>query len=93
MSNRGAAPAPEPDVIVGAGIVGLNCAFWPSRRGRRVTVVDRDPAGDKASVGNAGAIAVTDVTPTSAPGLLWRIPGWLLGPLCRFPCARRMRCA
>lgn len=81
MSNRGSAPAPETDVIVGAGIVGLNCAFWLARRGRRVTVVDRDPAGDKASFGNAGAIAVTDVTPISAPGLLWRIPGWLLDPL------------
>jgi D-amino-acid dehydrogenase len=46
-----------------------------------VTVVDRDPVGDKASFGNAAGIAVTEVMPASAPGLAWKIPGWLLDPL------------
>ena len=81
MSQQRASPGDSTDVVVGAGIVGLSCAFWLARTGRRVTVVDRDPAGDKASFGNAGAIAVTEVAPAAAPGLIWRIPGWLFDPL------------
>jgi D-amino-acid dehydrogenase len=68
-------------VVVGAGIVGLAIAHYLQKDGIAVTVVDRDPEGDKASFGNAGGIAVTEVVPASIPGLLWRAPGWLLDPL------------
>jgi D-amino-acid dehydrogenase len=68
-------------VIVGAGIVGLATAYHLQQQGLAVTVVDRDPAGDKASFGNAGGIAVTEVAPASVPGLAWKVPGWLLDPL------------
>jgi D-amino-acid dehydrogenase len=43
--------------------------------------VDRDPEGDKASYGNAGGIAVTEVVPAATPRVLSRVPGWLLDPL------------
>jgi D-amino-acid dehydrogenase len=43
--------------------------------------VDRDPEGDKASYGNAGGIAVTEVVPAATPRVLLRVPGWLLDPL------------
>lgn len=81
MSQQRASRGDTTDVVVGAGIIGLSCAFWLARTGRRVTVLDRDPAGNKASFGNAGAIAVTEVAPAAAPGLIWRIPGWLFDPL------------
>lgn len=68
-------------VVVGAGVVGLAVAHHLHKAGATVTIVDRDPAGDKASFGNAGGIAVTEVVPASVPGLLWRVPGWLLDPL------------
>ena len=71
-------------VVIGAGIVGLACAYHLVRDGQAVTVVDREPEGDRASFGNAGGIAVTEVLPASVPGLVWRVPGWLidlLGPL------------
>ena len=68
-------------LIIGAGVVGLAVAFRLLEEGAEVTVIDRDPEGDKASFGNAGGIAVTEVTPASVPGLAWRIPGWLLDPL------------
>ncbi len=67
--------------VVGAGMVGLACAYWLRKSGWTVTIIDRDPAGDKASFGNAGGIAVTEVMPASVPGLFWRVPGWLLDPL------------
>jgi D-amino-acid dehydrogenase len=68
-------------VVVGAGIVGLACAYHLLRDGHRVTVLDRDPEGDKASYGNAGGIAVPEIVPASTPGLWKRVPGWLLDPL------------
>ncbi len=70
-----------PVVVVGAGIVGLSVAFHLVRDGRSVTLLDPDPEGDKASFGNAGGIAVTEVVPASVPGLAWKVPFWLLDPL------------
>ena len=67
--------------IIGAGIVGLACAYWLTEDGHQVTVIDRDPRGDKCSWGNAGGIAASEVTPASMPGVIWRIPGWLADPL------------
>jgi D-amino-acid dehydrogenase len=72
----------QPSVIViGAGVIGLAIAHHLRRGGADVTIVDRDPSGDKASFGNAGGIAVTEVVPASVPGLIWKIPGWLIDPL------------
>ena len=68
-------------VVIGAGIIGLSTAYHLVRAGARVTVIDRDPEGDKASFGNAGAIAVTEVVPAAVPGVAWRVPRWLLDPL------------
>jgi glycine/D-amino acid oxidase-like deaminating enzyme len=67
-------------VVVGAGIIGLACAWRLQKSGAHVTVVDRSPVGDKCSFGNAGGIAVTEIIPASVPGLTWRIPGWLVDP-------------
>jgi D-amino-acid dehydrogenase len=71
----------EPVVIVGAGIVGIATAYHLVREGAAVTMVDRAFEGDKASFGNAGGIAVTEIVPASVPGLAWRLPRWLLDPL------------
>ena len=68
-------------VVIGAGVVGLGCAYHLRKDGLAVTVVDRDPEGDKASFGNAGGIGITEVVPASVPGVLWRVPGWLVDPL------------
>src|SRR5882724_12541356 len=67
--------------VVGAGIVGLAVAFHLLNEGAQVTLIDRDPEGDSASLGNGGGIAVTEVVPAAAPGSLWRVLGWMLDPL------------
>jgi D-amino-acid dehydrogenase len=67
--------------VIGAGIVGLNAAFWLKRAGFDVTVIDRDPAGDRASHGNAGAIAVAECLPIPEPGIARKVPGYLFDPL------------
>jgi D-amino-acid dehydrogenase len=68
-------------LVIGAGVVGLGCAFHLLKDGRSVAIVDRDPEGDKASFGNAGGIGITEVVPAAVPGVFWRVPGWLLDPL------------
>ena len=73
--------SPPHTVVIGAGIVGLSCARALLRDGHAVTVIDRDPAGDKASFGNAGGLGVTEILPAAAPGLVWQIPKWLADPL------------
>jgi D-amino-acid dehydrogenase len=68
-------------VVVGAGIIGLSSAYFLFEDGHRVTVLDRDPAGDKVSFVNAGGIGISEIVPASAPGIVWRVPGWLFDPL------------
>jgi D-amino-acid dehydrogenase len=67
--------------VIGAGIVGLACAYHLHKAGADVSVIDPERDGDKASIGNAGGIAVTEVMPASTPGVWWRAPGWILDPL------------
>lgn len=68
-------------IVVGAGIVGLSCAWSAQRRGWRVTLVDRDFEGDRASHGNAGGIAVSECIPLCLAGLGLKPLQWLLDPL------------
>ena len=81
MSNR-----PGTVVVVGGGVVGISCALYIQRQGLEVTLVDREEPGHDggASFGNAGSLSWTSCTPVAVPGLLAKVPGWLLrsdGPL------------
>jgi D-amino-acid dehydrogenase len=67
--------------IVGAGIIGLAVAYHLVKRGAHVTIVDRDPNGDKTSFGNAGGIAVTEVVPAANPRVWRHLLRWMLDPL------------
>jgi D-amino-acid dehydrogenase len=72
---------PNNAIVVGAGMVGLCCAYALHIRGVKVSIVDRDPAGDKTSYGNAGALAISECVPHSLPGQIFSIPKWLLDPM------------
>jgi D-amino-acid dehydrogenase len=71
----------QPVAVIGAGALGLSCAYALVKRGFKVTVLDRDVSGDKASFGNACSLALTDSLPASMPGVWKEAPGWLLDPL------------
>ncbi|NBP51687.1 MAG: FAD-binding oxidoreductase, partial [Actinobacteria bacterium] len=58
-------------VVVGAGIVGLATAYFLSRAGRDVLVLDREEIGDGASCGNAGLLSIGHY-PLTRPGVSWR---------------------
>ncbi|WP_342360457.1 FAD-binding oxidoreductase [Terrarubrum flagellatum] len=68
-------------IVVGAGVVGLNCAHALADEGYEITIVDREGPAAGTSQGNAGWIAHTDITPLASPKILRQIPGFLTDPL------------
>lgn len=79
-SGSHAAAPPGPVVVIGAGIVGLACATYLQRDGRKVVVVDPGGPGEGASYGNAGGLNGSSVVPVAMPGVLAKVPHWLLDP-------------
>lgn len=67
--------------VVGGGIVGCATASWLIAEGHKVTVFERAPEALPASTGNAGLIALAEVSPLARPGIITKAPGWLLDPL------------
>ncbi|MGE0160879.1 MAG: NAD(P)/FAD-dependent oxidoreductase [Gemmatimonadales bacterium] len=43
--------------VVGAGVIGLSCAYYLARAGARVVVLERERVGAGASYGNAGTVS------------------------------------
>lgn len=68
-------------VVIGAGIIGASCAWHLQRKGVRVTLVDSELPGQSCSYGNAACLSTSSVIPFSYPGLIKKVPGWMLGPL------------
>lgn len=67
-------------VIIGAGVIGLCCAYELCRRGAQVTLLDRGEPGQAASWGNAGWITPALSGPVPAPGLTATALRWMLRP-------------
>lgn len=66
-----ATPKKMSDVmVIGAGVVGLACAFRLAREGHRVLLLDRQPPGMGASFGNAGHIATEQIFPMASPKMI-----------------------
>lgn len=68
-------------VVLGAGIVGVTTGLALQRAGFAVTVVDGDAPGRGCSYGNGGAISPDMCVPIALPGMLRRVPHWLIDPL------------
>lgn len=73
--------ANSPILVLGAGVVGLSTALYLQRSGRSVTVIDPLPPAGGASFGNAGLISADTAVPIALPGMLRKVPGWLMDPL------------
>ena len=57
-------------VIVGGGVIGLFTAWYLSKKGAEITVIDRGDLTDGCSFGNAGLIVPSHVVPLASPGML-----------------------
>jgi D-amino-acid dehydrogenase len=64
--------------IIGGGIIGLCSAWYLSREGYQVTVVDRNDFTSGTSFGNAGMIVPSHFVPMAAPGVITQGLKWLL---------------
>ncbi len=67
--------------VIGAGIIGINCALELQSLGFQVTLIDKSGIGEGCSKANAGHFATEQVFPLAEPSLLWKFPKLLLDPL------------
>lgn len=54
-------------VVVGGGVIGVSCAYFLSRAGADVTLLERGPIAGEASFGNAGTVSAGH-PPLNRPG-------------------------
>ena len=54
-------------IVLGAGMVGVSAALALQQRGRKVVLVDRRPAAEETSFGNAGIIQREGIVPYAFP--------------------------
>lgn len=72
-------------VVVGAGIIGLCCAYYLRRDGHDVLVVDADKESrNGTSFGNAGMIVPSHFVPLAAPGVIEQGLRWMRDPMSPF---------
>jgi D-amino-acid dehydrogenase len=67
-------------LIIGGGSIGLNCAYYLLKAGRKVTIVDSKEIAQGSSAGNAGHIVPSHIIPLAAPGIVPTAIQWLLDP-------------
>ena len=66
-------------VVLGAGIIGITTAYFLNKAGHRVTVIERNShAGLETSYANGGQLSYSYVAPLAGPGVVPKIPPWLL---------------
>jgi D-amino-acid dehydrogenase len=74
-------PFPKADfdvLVLGAGVVGINTAYWCLRNGKSVCVVDRQPAaGLETSFANGGQVSVSHAEPWANPSAPMKVLKWL----------------
>lgn len=66
--------------VIGGGIIGVCSALALQAEGFSVEIIDRGKPEEAASYGNSGLLAVGEVVPISKPGILTKIPRWVLDP-------------
>ena len=65
-------------LVLGAGVIGVSTAWYLTRNGHEVTVVDRrEGAGLETSFANGGQISVCHAEPWANPGAPGKILQWL----------------
>lgn len=58
-------------IVIGGGVIGCSTAYFLSKQGWRVRVLDAGSIGGGCSHGNCGFICPSHVLPLATPGTLW----------------------
>jgi D-amino-acid dehydrogenase len=67
-------------LIIGGGPVGLSCAYYLLKSGRKVTILEANQIGKGSGSGNAGHIVPSHIIPLAAPGVVTSALKWMLDP-------------
>jgi D-amino-acid dehydrogenase len=65
-------------IIIGGGIIGLSSAYYLSKSGWDITVIDKGTRRNNCSTGNAGYICPSHFVPLAAPGIVAQGFKWML---------------
>ena len=66
--------------IIGAGVIGLNCAYYLQKEGHKVTVIERGDITDGCSFGNMGYVSPSHFIPLATPGIIAKGLKWMMSP-------------
>lgn len=65
-------------IIIGGGVIGLCTAYYLTKEGHEVTIVERDTVLEGCSFGNAGMIVPSHFVPLATPGVIGQGLRWML---------------
>jgi D-amino-acid dehydrogenase len=57
-------------VVIGGGVIGAACAYYLSRSGWQVTIIDKGGFGSGSSHGNCGFVCPSHILPMAEPGMV-----------------------
>jgi D-amino-acid dehydrogenase len=63
--------------IIGSGVIGLFSAYYLSKQGYEVTIIERSNGDDGCSTGNAGMIVPSHFIPLAVPGMIEKGIKWM----------------
>lgn len=64
--------------IIGGGVIGLCSAYYLTKNGYKVTVIDRNDITDGCSFGNMGYISPSHFIPLATPGIIAQGLKWMM---------------
>lgn len=71
-------------LVIGGGVIGVCAAYYLSKMGREVTLIESGEIGSGCSYGNAGLIVPGHSIPLAAPGVLLQGLKWMFDPTSPF---------
>jgi D-amino-acid dehydrogenase len=67
-------------LVIGGGAIGISCAFYLTRLGKKITVIEKGGICSGSSHGNAGLIVPSHSIPLAAPGVVTQGIKWMFDP-------------
>lgn len=64
--------------IIGAGVIGMTTAYYLTKAGHEVTIIEKSDGTNNCSFGNAGYISPSHFIPLASPGIVAQGLKWML---------------